>query len=446
MVSPFKTPRITSLCRNYSQWLLPACLAICIASFALTRSYAQHRHVDVIRFDGSINPASADYLDDAVAGAARSDAEAVIIQLNTPGGLLASTRKIVSVLLTADVPIIVYVSPSGSQAASAGVFLTLASNFAAMAPGTNIGAAHPVLLQQQMDSIMMQKSTNDAAAFIRSISEKRHRNVAWAEDAVRKSVSRSETEALKEKIIDTVANTLDDLLVMLDGKQFETGRGMRVVQTHDAEIIMIEPSTRQKLLDIVSDPNITYILLMLGIWGLMFELYNPGLIFPGIVGFISLVLSGYALNTLPVNYAGVGLIVFAVVLFILEIKIVSHGLLAAGGILSLLIGSMMLFKSGPEYGVVTLSWPVLITTVIVTASFFLFIIGAGLRAQRRKPATGPSGMIGEIGEALGDLQPDGTILVHGEIWRATSMEGTISKGARVRVETMENMHLKVKSA
>lgn len=421
-------------------------ILIVVASLLLFHRDLTAATVHVVNFNGSINPASANYLHTALNAASEAGAECVIIRLNTPGGLLSSTRDIVSDLLTSPIPVIVYVAPSGSQAASAGVFVTLASNFAAMAPGTNIGAAHPVLMEGQMDSIMMQKSTNDAAAFIRSISEKRHRNVEWAENAVRKSLSITENEALKQDIIDTTATTLPELLEILQGKSFETSAGSKVLQTHGATIVTIDLSLQQKLLDILSNPNVTYILLMLGIWGLIFELYNPGLIFPGIIGFISLVLAFYSFNTLPVNYAGVALIIFAVILFLLELKIVSHGILAFGGILSLLIGSMFLFQSNSSLEIVSLSWTVIVTTITCTTLFFVFIIGLGVKAQKRKPTTGVQGLIGETGESLSDFDTDsfGEVRVHGEIWKATSTEGTIPRNSKVTVVAFENLKLRVK--
>jgi membrane-bound serine protease (ClpP class) len=257
-------------------------------------------------------------------------------------------------------------------------------------------------------------------------------------------VSITETEALKEHIIDTIAGNIPQLLEILQGKEFETSSGTKILATHGAIIQSIEPTLRQKLLDILSNPNVTYILMMLGIWGLIFELYNPGLIFPGVVGFISLVLAFYSFNTLPVNYAGVALIVFAVILFILEIKIISHGLLAIGGIVSLLTGSLFLFQSNSSLEFVSLSWSVIISTVACTTLFFLFIIGLGIRAQRRKPTTGAQGLVGEIGEAITSLEPDGEVRVHGEIWRATSISGTIPKGSKVAVVSVQNLKLTVR--
>ncbi|MCK5206366.1 MAG: nodulation protein NfeD, partial [Cyclobacteriaceae bacterium] len=293
--------------------------------------FAQTSKVVVLTADGAIHPACADYLHTGIETAVAEGAECVVIKLNTPGGLLKSTRVIVSEFLESKVPIVVYVSPSGSQAASAGVFITMAAHIAAMAPGTNIGAAHPVSLLGMQDSVMMEKTTNDAAAFIRTISEKRNRNVQWAEDAVRKSLSITENEALKENVIDTIANDVRELLELIDGMEIETVEGMKILNTRDAELVHIGMNTSQKLLSILSDPNLAYILLMFGIYGLFFELYNPGAIFPGVFGGICLILAFYSMHSLPVNYAGLALILFAVILFILEIKVVSHGILSIGG-------------------------------------------------------------------------------------------------------------------
>ena len=409
--------------------------------------------IDVAKIDGAINPVVTDFLHDEIKKANEENVECLIIQFNTPGGLLKSTRLIVSDMLASDVPIVVYVSPAGAQAASAGVFITLAANISAMAPGTNIGAAHPVMMSEggqsnKKDSldIMMEKVTNDAAAFIRSIAEKRHRSIEWAEKAVRQSVSISETEALKENIIDIIAKDLNDLLVQLDGRKVETASGERTIITQNAEIRYKEMNVVQKLLDIISDPNIAYILMMIGIYGLIFELSNPGSILPGIVGVISIVLAFYSFHTLPINYAGLALIVFAVILFIAEIKIVSHGLLTAGGIISFVVGSLMLINTDVSFEFVSISLSVIITATILTVLFFVFAIGKGLAAQRKQPSTGSEGLIGEVGIALSEISPDqsGQVSLHGEIWNAESPEDEIVNGMKVQVVGIEGLKLKIK--
>lgn len=417
---------------------------IAISIFLLSHGFGKSSKVHVVTVDGAINPASADYIHLGIKHAAEEKAECLVIQLNTPGGLLKSTRVIVSDILASPIPVVVYVAPGGAQAASAGVFVTMAAHIAVMAPGTNIGAAHPVSLEGQQDSIMMEKATNDAAAFIRTISEKRHRNMAWAEDAVRKSLSITETEALKKHVIDTIATNLRDLLEKIDGMKIETTEGQKVLATKHAEIVPVEMSFQQKILGILSDPNIAYILLMLGIYGLLFELYNPGAILPGIVGVISLILAFYSLHTLPINYAGLGLIIFAIILFLLEIKVASHGLLAIGGTISLMLGSLMLINTTSTLEFVGISWQVIVSIVVSTLAFFLFAIGLGIKAQMRKPTTGVEGLVGETGEAISGLNPEGRVRVHGEIWRAESLDGKIRSGTKITVAEVSNLKLKVK--
>jgi membrane-bound serine protease (ClpP class) len=386
-----------------------------------------------IRIDGSINPASAGFIQRSIRKAAQENAQCLLIHLNTPGGLLKSTRIIVGDIMDSPLPVVVYVSPSGAHAGSAGVFITLAAHVAAMTPGTNMGAAHPVGMQGGSgDTIMNEKSTNDAAAFIRTIAEKRNRNAEWAEEAVRKSVSITATEALSKNIIDFVAANEQELLKLLDGRALETASRVVRLHTSRATVKTYEMGFIENLLNILSDPNIAYILLLLGFYGLMFELYSPGAIFPGVIGVISLILAFYSLHTLPVNYAGLALIIFAIILFILEIKIVSHGMLAIGGVLSLLLGSMMLIREDTG-GIGRISWSVIITSTIVTAVFFLAVIGLGLKAQRAKPVIGQEALLGETGVSLATLDPNGVVLLHGEIWKAVSSSGSIEKGARVRV-------------
>ncbi|MGB4292420.1 MAG: nodulation protein NfeD [Bacteroidales bacterium] len=427
-------------------------ILICFAAFIgfspvpQTEQPVSREKVVVITVDGSINPASAEYINSGIKYARENNSECLIVRLNTPGGLLKSTRVIVSDILDSDVPVVVYVHPGGSQAASAGVFVTMAAHIAAMAPGTNIGAAHPVDFQGQVDSVMNEKATNDAAAFIRTISERRHRNVQWAEDAVRKSLSITETEALKENVIDLIADSINDLLKKIDGREISLASGKKILNTEAAEVINLEMTLAQKILGLLSDPNIVYILLMIGIYGIFFELYNPGAIFPGVLGFICLILALYSLHTLPVNYAGLVLIIFAIILFIIEIKVVSYGLLTVGGIISLVLGSIMLInvKSGLE--VIRISWHVILVIAALTVAFFLVAIGFGIKAQSRKPVTGIEGMTGETGEAISDLEPEGQVRVHGEIWNAECPDGTVSKGSKVIVTGVKNLKLIVRKS
>jgi len=418
-------------------------LLFVLVSLLLVYYNAYTQKVLTIKIDGSINPASAEYIERAIKKSETERAECLVIQLNTPGGLLKSTRVIVSSILESNVPVVVFVSPSGAHAGSAGVFVTMAAHIAAMATGTNIGAAHPVDLQGSVDTIMNEKSTNDAVAFIKSIAEKRKRNLQWAEDAVRSSQSIPASEALELHVIDLVAMNMQDLLKKIDGREVELSYRTATLHTKDSQPIAINMSALEKFLNLLSDPNIAYILLMLGFYGIMFELYNPGAILPGIVGVIALILSFYSMHTLPVNYAGLALIVFAIVLFILEIKMATHGVLAIGGVVSLLLGSFMLIQSDSSLEFVRISTSVIISTVVISALFFLFIIGLGLKAQRAKPVTGIEGMTSEIGETIETLDPIGYIRIHGESWKAESVSGKIDKGTKVRVLRIEDLKLYV---
>jgi membrane-bound serine protease (ClpP class) len=392
-----------------------------------------------IKIDGAINPVVAEYIHHGIEKAERENAACLLIHLNTPGGLLKSTRIIVGDILESRIPVVVFVSPAGAHAGSAGVFITLAADIAAMAPGTNIGAAHPVTIEGGSDSVMNSKSTNDAAAFIRTIAEYRKRNLTWAEDAVRQSVAITAKEALEKNIIDLIVPRDLELLNQIDGKMIHRDSTTIQLHTRGAAIQPLEMSFTEKMLNIVSDPDVAYILLMLGLIGLLFELFNPGIIFPGIIGFISLILAFYALNTLPVNYAGLSLIIFGVGLLLLEIKIMSHGMLATGGIISLLIGSLMLIRPDSNLEVVGISRALIISTVAVTSCFFIFVIGMGLKAQRRKPYMGVESMPGETAETFNRLDPAGKVRMRGEIWNAVSVSGTIEKGEMVRVKEVKNL-------
>jgi membrane-bound serine protease (ClpP class) len=421
---------------------LPTVTLLLLAlAFAPSLAFSQKAYV--IKIDGSINPASAGFLHRSLQDATEKQAECLIIELNTPGGLLKSTRVMVSDILQAQIPVIVYVSPAGAQSASAGVFITLAAHIAAMAPGTNIGAAHPVSMQGSMDSTMTEKATNDAAAFVRTIAEKRQRNIGWAEEAVRKSLSITETEALHTQVIDLIARNLDSLLIQLDGRTVALPSGPRILRTKGIQIEQSEMGISEKVLDVLSDPNIAYILMLLGIYGLLFELYNPGSVLPGVVGGISLILAFYSLHTLPVNFAGLALILFGIVLFIVDIKAASHGVLSVGGVISLVLGSMMLIRSDSALEFVQISWSVILTSAALSLIFFMFVVGFGLRALKSKPPTGREGLAGEIGESLTFLQPEGRVRVHGEIWNAVSDSGKISKDAKIRVVSVENLTLHV---
>ena len=341
------------------------------------------------------------------------------------------------------VPVIVYISPSGAHAGSAGTFITLASNIAAMAPGTNIGAAHPVNMEGKTDAVMNEKVTNDASAFIRTIAEKRGRNIQWADDAVRNSVSITEQEALEKNVINIVAVNEKDLLTQIDGKQVELNNGTKILHTKNAIVETLEIGFFQQILSRLSDPNIAYIIMMLGFFGLLFELFNPGAIFPGIVGVICLILAFYSMSSMPVNYAGLALIVFGIILYLLEIKIVSHGILAIGGTVSVLLGSLFLFRASPVDNFVSLSHTVIFSVTTATALFFLFLITMGLRAQRAKPVSGANALIGQTAVTIGTLDPSGQVSVVGEIWRAISLSGAIGPKENVTIKEMKELTLYV---
>lgn len=414
--------------------------------FLFLCSYAfsdENKHeVLVITINGVINPVSAEFIGKSIKKANEKKVEALIIELDTPGGLDTSMRNIVKEIIGSEVPVVVYVSPSGSRAASAGVFITLAAHISAMAPGTNIGAAHPVGVGEKMDKVMAEKATNDAAAYIKSLAERRGRNAKWAEDAVRKSISATETEALNENIIDFISKDFTSLLSEINGKKVQTVITEKVLHTKNAVVLRDELGLRHKILNLISDPNIAYILMLLGFYGLFFELTNPGSLFPGIVGGICLILAFYAFQTLPVNYAGLLLIILAIILFILEVKIISHGALTIGGIVSMVIGSLMLFESPAPF--MKISLYVILPAVLISALFFTVTLSLAFKAYMRKPVTGSEGLLGEVGVADTDITNDrGTVFLHGERWTACADE-LIAKGEKIKVEAVSGLKIKVK--
>jgi len=404
-------------------------------------SPGQRKQVDVIKINDAITPAVAEFISKSIDQAVKNRAECLVIQLDTPGGLDTSMRDIIKDIMNADIPIIVYVAPSGARAASAGVFITLAADIAAMAPGTNIGAAHPVAVGGgRIDRTMSEKIVTDAVAYIHSLAENTGRNVKWAAQAVRESVSIRETEALKIKVIDLIAKDLNDLLEKVHGKTIEKPRGEIKLATKGLKTNLLEMGFRERFLAVLSNPNIAYILMMIGLVGLYFELSNPGAIFPGVIGGICLILAFFAFRTLPVNYAGVMLILLGVFLFVAEIKIASYGLLTIGGLVSLALGSIMLFES--PIPALRASLYVIIPTVIVTGAFFAFAVTMAVKAQLAKPATGAEGFVGEIGLVQTPLRPEGKVFVHGEIWNAYADEA-IEVGEKVRVLKTEGLKVKV---
>jgi len=396
---------------------------------------------DVITISAAITPPIAEYVVQSIGEAAKSGAEGLIIRLDTPGGLDLAMRDIAKGILNAPVPVIVYVAPSGARAASAGVIITVAAHIAVMAPGTNIGAAHPVGLGigGGMDKTMSTKVENDAVAYVRGIAKKRARNEEWVEKAVRKSESITAEEALRLKVIDFVAVDLNRLIEQVDGREVLLAGRKKVLKTKGAILNEKIMGTRQKVLSALSDPNIAYILLLIGLAGLYFEFSTPGVILPGVIGGISLIMAFFAMQTLPVNYAGVALILFSIILFVAEIKVISHGILTIGGIVSLAIGSLMLFQT-PDSSL-RVSWSVLIPAVSITSLFFIAVIAIAVKAQLRPRQGGQEGMRGEEGLAITDIHAEGKVLIHGEHWNAIS-DVPVTRGARIRVIRVE--HLKVR--
>jgi membrane-bound serine protease (ClpP class) len=398
--------------------------------------------VYLCKIEGAIGPVSTDFYIKTLREAEAEMAECLIVELDTPGGLDVSMRDAIKKMMASEVPTIVYVHPSGSRAASAGAFLLLASHVAAMAPGTNVGAAHPVQMGGgEIDSTMAEKVTNDAAAYIRSIADQKGRNVEWAERAVRESISSTAEEALEEGVIDLVSPNLVSLLDDLDGMEVETAAGTRVLDVKDADVRHISMGAKHRFLSAIADPNIAYILMMVGFFGLFFELSNPGAIFPGIAGSICIIVAFYALHTLSANYAGVALIILAMIMFVLEIKVTSYGGLTVGAVISLLLGSILLFDYPTT--LMRVSWWVVIPAVAAITLFFVFAVGKGLSAQRRRPATGGPALLDQIGEARSDIDSSGgTVYVAGEHWNAVS-DVPIKAGQKVKVLKVERQGMTV---
>jgi len=398
---------------------------------------AADRPVYIARVEGAVSPGTADFIRRSIEKANDADAGCLIILLDTPGGLVASMRAIVQDIYESRVPVVVFVAPSGARAASAGVMITMAADVAAMAPGTNIGAAHPVGTGgRDIGGTMSEKVTNDMVAYARGIAEKRGRNSAWVEKAVRESVSVTDTEALDRNIIDLVARDVDDLIEKINGRKV----GEKATLALDASRrVIIEETLRDKILKTISDPDIAYILMMIGLAGLYFEFSHPGAVFPGVIGGLSLILAFFAFNTLPVNAAGVLLIALALILFIMEMKISSYGLLSVAGVLALLLGSVLLFEKGAG---VSLSLQVMVPAVLVVSGFFIVLAGLVFRAHFMRPRTGSEGLVGERGVVRQALAPRGKVLVRGELWRATAGQ-PLPVGARVRVVGVAGLELTV---
>ena len=398
-----------------------------------------------IKVDAPIHPVTSEYIVKSLEQADRDGADLLILTLDTPGGLDTSMREIIEAIVNAKTPVAAFVGPSGSRAASAGFFIALACDIFVMAPGTSTGSAHPVglsLTGQAMDKTMEEKVTNDAAAYVRTIAEKRGRSVRMAEDAVRKSLSYTEREALDGGLIDLVASSEEEIASRLDGRTIKRFNGSDERLALAGKPVLDRPMTfRQRFLLTIANPNLAYILLMIGLLGLYFEFSHPGAILPGVLGGISLLLAIFAFQILPINYVGLGLIILAVILFILEVKVQSFGMLAVGGIAAMIIGSMMLIKS--PIAELRPSLRFVLPIVLSVSLIVLFLLTLVFRAHARRALTGREGMVGEIGTARTDLSPAGRVFVHGELWQAEA-DGTVRAGEKVKVvEVLDGLKIRV---
>ena len=402
---------------------------------------AQDR-IRLVGIHDPITPVTAQFLKRNLAEAARLGDRLVLIEMDTPGGLDTAMREIVKDVMASPLPVVVYVAPSGARAASAGAIIALAADVAVMAPGTNIGAAHPVsLVGKTTDKTMEAKVVNDAEAYAEGIAHQRGRDEALARRMVRESISLSAEKALEGRLVDLIARDRSDLLQQLEGRSISRNGREYVLRLRGAEVVTSTMGSVERILNAISNPNVAYVLLMLGMMGLYFELSNPGVILPGAIGGISLILAFFAFQTLPINYAGILLILLGLILFIAEIKIVSHGMLTVAGMTAMVLGSLMLFDSSDPY--LRISWGVILVTVLATTTFFTVVVAKALAVHRRRPTTGREGLIGLEGLAETGLVPDGKVFVRGEYWDAWSDE-QIDAGCRVRVLELDGMRLKVK--
>lgn len=404
-------------------------------------AFAEAATIRVIAIHDPITPVTARLLQRHLDVGARQSESLLLIELDTPGGLDTAMREIVKEIFATPVAVVVYVAPSGARAASAGAIICLAADFCAMAPGTNIGAAHPVTLGNKIDPTMDAKLVNDAEAYAESIARQRGRDETLARKMVRDSLSLSAEKALEGKVIDLIAKDRAELLQQLEGRQLVKNGRELLLQLQGAKVITAEMTTVERIRNVISNPNMAYMLMMLGILGIFFELSNPGVILPGVVGGISLILAFFAFQALPVNYAGILLILLALILFIAEIKVISYGMLTVGGIIAMVLGSLLLFESPEPW--LRLSWSVILLTVLIAAGFFVLIVRKALSAQRRRPTTGREGLVGEKGAAQSQIAPEGKVFIHGEYWDARSDE-PIAAGETVVVEAVEGMELKVR--
>jgi membrane-bound serine protease (ClpP class) len=420
---------------------------------------AQARAVDVLTVAGPIDPISARYIARGLDRAARDGSELLVIELDTPGGLGSSMDDIVAKILASPVPVAVYVSPPGARAASAGVFVAMAAHVAAMAPGTHIGAAHPVSSNgSDIPGTMGEKVLNDSVAKLKALADLRGRPAAWADDAVRRSLSITDTEAVARRVVDVSAPTLGDLLGKIDGRSVRMSSGTRVLHTLGAEVRRIRPTFVDSILAFLVNPDIAYILLTVGIFGVIFELSSPGAVAPGVAGAIALILSFVGFGNLPTNVGGIVFIVLAIVLFLVDIKAPTHGFLTAGGVLSFVLGSFLLFPPwrppaapGPPPSVpalapspVSISVPVIVIMTLLVAAFFIFVLGKGILAQARRVTFGVESLAGGVGTVITALAPEGLVQMAGEQWSARSVEGEVPPGQSVEVVGRDGLRLLVK--
>lgn len=407
-------------------------IIMCLPGYSFAEKNAM-----VIDLEGPISSGASTYLTRAITRAEDSGSGIIIIRMDTPGGLGVSMKTMVKSILNSPIPVIVYVSPTGASATSAGVLITISGHIAAMTPGTNIGAAHPVQADgSDINETMETKIVNDMASYGRSIADSKGRNAEWVEKAIRESVSITAEEAVQINVIDLVAADLNDLLKQIDGREIETKSGKIIINTGDMALKYYSPRNIDKLLMLISDPTIMAILFSIGLLGLGFEITHPGAIFPGVIGAISLILAFYSMQTLPVDYAGLLLIFLAVILFIAEIKITSYGLLSLGGIISLILGSMMFFEE--------LGWSFLMVTpfILVIGGFFGIIVFLAVKSQVLQPKGGTEGIINETGIVKNKIEEEGLIFIHGEYWRAVS-DTIIEPDEKVKVIEVDGLVLKV---
>ena len=400
--------------------------------------------VVAVDVNGMVHPITAEIVQGALAQAKNENASLVLVRLNTPGGLMEAMRTTIEEILASPVPVVTYVAPSGGRAASAGFFLLEAGDVAAMAPGTATGAAHPVLLGTEMDAVMKEKVENDAAAYLRSICGKRGHNSQLAETAVRESKSFTEREALDQKLVDLVAPNERQLLAALDGRTVTRFDGtVATLHTAGAEVVEYRLSLRQKIIAAIADPNIALVLLVIGALGIYIEFSSPGLIAPGVFGGILVLLGLSAISVLPINWLGAALLVLAFTLFVLEVKFTSHGVLGVGGACAMVLGAVMLIDSpAPEFRI---HWSTALAVALPFSAITVFLLTIAARAQRNKVEGGAEGMIGQIGEAMTELAPEGKVFVHGEYWDAVAVR-PVAAGARVRVTAIDRLKLTVEPA